>query len=469
MLVKKPVRSRSRLRDFLAIDERESVVKFAQTPLGKVALFACVLFLLLLPPVAKRLEPPLWVLLFAAMAAAHAYFPRFRAVILLVATWSVAFFGLPAYTYRDLALVTLMIGSACSLYYVKRHKTSLYARRPVVTLLCTLALLTAFAILLPDGTARDMTWSFVMIFNGYIWFLSYAITDQRSRHPSPGIVQMGVLRPFWVNSSNPIGKGAVFLKRHLATNSRDLAITQLKGLKLLIWMDVLIALALSIHWLCMGQLHIPTQHQAVAAFVNHQPYPVLVNWVAITIDTVLFTLHLAVFGHNIVGLARLAGYRLPRNMCRPLESRTLAEFWNRYNFYFKEVMVDFFYVPTFLKVFRNHPRVRMFFATFMAAGVGNLIFHFIRDIPDIHTMGLWKTIESYASYTFYCVMLSVGIGISQLRQHAGIQPPTTRLGRLRAFFIIWTFIVILQDFDVMMRDFTFSQNFAFNAGLFGLR
>ncbi len=459
---------RSRLRSFLAIDEREGIVNFAQTLAGKCLLFAAVFFLLLLPPVSRRLDPPLWVLLFVGAAAAHAYLPRLRAWVLFVTTWLAAFLHLPASFHGYASLLTMLVCCWCSLLYVQNHKTSVYSRRPVLTLLAALGVLTVVGVWMPDGFASEFTWSFLVLLSGYIWFLCYVITDQRSRRHSPNLVQMGLLQPFWVVSSNPVGKGAAFLRRHWSSNPRDLAITQLKGLKLLLWMDMLLALAVVLHWVFIRTLELPTQHEAVTAFVRHEPHPLTIRWASSIFDTILFSLGMAVTGHKIVGLARLAGYRLPRNMCRPLESVTLADFWNRYNFYFKEVMVDFFYIPTFLKTFRSHPRCRMFFATFMAAGVGNLIFHFIRDLPDINTLGFWKMLESYESYTLYCALLATAIGFSQLRQHAGITPPNTRLGRLRAFFVIWTFIVLLQNFDVTMRDFTLGQLLAFNASLFGL-
>ena len=36
----------------------------------------------------------------------------------------------------------------------------------------------------------------------------------------------------------------------------------------------------------------------------------------------------------MIACVRMAGFRALRNTYRPLESRTVAEFWNRYAFYF---------------------------------------------------------------------------------------------------------------------------------------
>lgn len=79
-----------------------------------------------------------------------------------------------------------------------------------------------------------------------------------------------------------------------------------------------------------------------------------------------------------------------------------------------------FFLPTCFKVFKNHPRFRMFFATFMAAGVGNALFHFLREIDRVNSMGVVAALESYGSYLFYCVVLATGMGMfsDESRNHS---------------------------------------------------
>jgi len=368
--------------------------------------------------------------------------------------------------YVSLAIVFMVCW--LSLVYARRFKTHMLARRPVVALLAVLGLMTFAASQMPSGPLQNRSWSLVVIFSTYIWFLSYAIVDMRSRHPKPDLIQMGVQQPFWLGSeSTPIGKSAAYLLKHLSASPRELAITQIKGVKLLVWMLVLIVIQSLLHRLFSQMLGFPTQQQAVSAFVEGTPLPRWVNWVVLMLDTAYFSIFLAVYGHHAVGVARLAGFRLPRNTCRPLESRTLADFWNRYNFYFKEVMVDFFYVPAFLKGPKKYPRLRMFMATFMAAGIGNFLFHFIRDLYDVHTKGLAILVTSYQNYALYCALLAVGIALSQLRLHAGVKPADTVMAKLRSFFVVWGFVVVLQNFDINMRLFAISDNIRFTASLFG--
>ena len=120
-------------------------------------------------------------------------------------------------------------------------------------------------------------------------------------------------------------------------------------------------------------------------------------------------LNISVWGGIIIASARMAGFRLLRNTYRPLEARTLAEFWNRYYFYYKELLVDHFFYPAFLRYFRTNRKLRMFFATFAAACVGNLIFHFIRDIHFVAELGLWRALSGEASHAFYTFVLAIGV------------------------------------------------------------
>lgn len=52
-------------------------------------------------------------------------------------------------------------------------------------------------------------------------------------------LQLGTLRPFWGDSPLPFTKGAAYLRKIEAHTPRDLSITQLKAIKLLIWVAIL--------------------------------------------------------------------------------------------------------------------------------------------------------------------------------------------------------------------------------------
>lgn len=482
------LKKKRRLRDLWAIDQRERVVSLAQTATGKLMLVA------LFAGMAKLAEVSL---LFVLLAAAFAYLPKYRNWIALAASFvalvrqlirdpEVGLEGTnailfqegihnsSALTLRVAALITYFACAWGALALVRRNKTLFLARRPVLSLIGLTALLCGLASSpLLHGLPRAALWAFLTEFTAYIWFFAYALLDQRSRERSPLLFQIGIFQPFWASSTaplsvTPLGKGAAFLRKHQSKTTADLAITQLKALKLLVWALVLMLVNKILDELCEFQLGIPKTELAYAAFMTGEPYPILTNWASLTWTTVGGALWLAIWGHKIIAVARLAGFRLPRNTWRPLEAQTLAEFWNRYYYYFKELLVEFFFFPTFLKAFRKHPRLRVFFATFMAAGVGNALYHFIRDINTVAIMGLAKASANYTSYLFYCFVLAIGIGISQARMNAGRKPALTLPGTLWSVLCVWTFFVSLRVFGDETRILSLQDRFSFFASLFGL-
>lgn len=476
----------SHLRRFLAIDERENFIERSQTLTGRLLIYVTAI-------AAVATYFPWWEsILVVSAAMAAAYMPNFRSPVLFTATWVAAFLemglaenailedigvvmqqehvaDLPPIALATAFLLFVMISAWGTLAMVRRNPKSFLARRPMLTLLALEALLCGLTTIeVMHGLPRVILWSMLIVLTPYVWFLPYAIVDQRSQQPSPPLMQLGVLRPFWSPTYLPFGKGAAFLRKTLSKTPRDLAITQLKAVKLLLWSNALLAMKTGLAWIFEEHMRIPSVELALDAFLHSQPYPIAVGWSSLILSTAKFSLQIALWAHLFIGIARLAGYRLPRGSWRPLESRTLMDYFNRFHYYFKELLVDFFFMPTFFTMFRSHPRLRMFFATFMAAGVGNALWHFVRDIHLLATMGLAHTIETYTSYAFYCVILATGIGISQVRASLGIRPSSTLFGRLYSFLFVWSFIVCLHVFSDGSRNHTLGERLSFLASLFGV-
>lgn len=479
-------KKRDRLRDLLAIDERERIVEWSQGTMGKLAIY-----LIAIAAVARYF--PLWEsILVVSAAMAAAYRPNFRNPILFTATWIAAFLeiglsenqvladigalllneqvaGAPAMLLAFAFLVAVMLGAWAMLTFVRRNPKSFLARRPLITLLAIEALLCALPALdVMQGIPRVLLWSMLIVFTPYLWFLPYAIADQRSKNPGDLLLQMAVLRPFWSPTYLPFGKGAAFLRKTLSKTPRDLAVTQIKAIKLLLWSNALLAMKAGLGWIFEDQMEVPGMAEAIDAYLSGQPFPIVVAWSSLILATAKYSLKIALWAGLFIGIARLAGYRLPRGSWRPLESRTLMEYFNRFHYYFKELLVDLFFVPTFFAVFRNHPRLRMFFATFMAAGVGNALWHFLYDIQVLTSMGLARALETYTSYAFYCLVLATGIGLSQVRASRGIRPPSTLFGRIYSFLFVWSFVVCLHVFGDESRDHSLTERFLFFLNLFGV-
>jgi len=107
----------------------------------------------------------------------------------------------------------------------------------------------------------------------------------------------------------------------------------------------------------------------------------------------------------------------------------------------------------------------LFFATFMAAGVGNALFHFMSEIELLETMGLGGMVETYHSYLFYCFVLATGIGISQVRANAGYKPSTSLWGRIQSFFVVWGFVTILHVFGDESRNHSLLERIIYLASM----
>jgi D-alanyl-lipoteichoic acid acyltransferase DltB (MBOAT superfamily) len=303
----------------------------------------------------------------------------------------------------------------------------------------------------------------------YFWYLAYALVDQRSKDRSSDLFQLGAFHPVWGGASSiPIGKGAAFLRKMLAKNPEEMAITQIKGVKLLLWADALLALKILLKWFFEDYCQIPSVTDAIDASIHHQSYSWGMQWASLLWSVTSYSLRIAISGHFIIGSARLAGFRLPRSTWRPLESRTLIEYFNRFHYYFKELLVDFFFLPTFFRVFKEHPRLRLFFATFMAAGVGNAIYHFMSEIDLIESMGFVGALESYISYAFYCVILATGIGISQVRVNMGYKPSNSLYGRIQSFVVVWGFVTLLHVFSDESRNHSLLERVQYLLSMFAI-
>ncbi len=178
-------------------------------------------------------------------------------------------------------------------------------------------------------------------------------------------------------------------------------------------------------------------------------------------------LTLSIWGNTVVACCRMTGFRAFRNTYRPFRARTIAEFWNRYYYYFKELLVEFFFYPAFARYFKGHRRLRIFFATFCAATLGNLAFHFMRDIRHVADLGLWRAFVGFHVYGFQCLVLGIAIGISQMRAR---KPPVNgHWLRCQALPVaaMLTFFCLLHIFDYFERVCPIREHFRFLLHLVG--
>jgi hypothetical protein len=472
---------RMRWRLIPPLDTYPRVVAFAESTPGRIALVTA--FGVLLAPVQGRLA-----LATAAAAAACAYAPAYRRWIVTVATlvflihdpsW---YPNLPALAaakegiadrvdapllQRGMLALFLLLALA-AIWGVQRFRRRPPLTRPIV---CLHALYGVSLLVAASGVfgtvSQVVIWAWVGTLGAYFWFLCYAFLDA-SKDRAPPLMQLGAFHPFWGSSTTPIGKGWSNFRKVEAPNAHELAITQLKGLKLLAWSLVLRAVYYGFRYATRDVLAIPTVEQALEVQVAATPFPWYLCWASLVSAFLGKLLWVSIGGHTIVACARLAGFRLLRSTYRPLESRTIAEFWNRYLFYFKELLVEVFFYPTFIRCFRKHTRLRLFFATFMAACVGNVIWHFLRDVSAVLELGLTRAVIGFQTYAFYAALLAVGIAASQLNPRKGIAEAGWLYSTLLPCARVLLFFCVLEVFDDEGRTYSLAQHFALLFHLFGV-
>jgi len=440
------------------IETYPNVVSFAQTSLGKVILLvtfgACLRFF----------DPWPWqiVLFLAAMS----FLPDVRRLLVTMATVAVtvtSWEGAGGFSLWMIAAVYLLGALLFCSAATWRH--SWYGRRPVFILLSGFALLIATVSVLPEVRNSPVAWDFIFMLSGYVWFIGFSLMDLKSKDRDTFLLQLGTYRPFWGSTVTPYPKGAAYLRRIEVRNSEELAIVQLKGLKLLVWAILISLLATGVQRFFHGYLDIPTFTQALERSAKGSPLPWHLAWASLILNFFEGLMAVSILGHRIIAICRIAGFNALRNTYRPLSSVTVAEFFNRYYFYFKELLVDFFFYPVFLRYFKPWRRVRIAAAIFAAACFGNAYYHFTRDLSFIRNLGLWGAFVGYQVYLFYCVALATGITISQLRRRKPAPAGFVR-ARLLPACSVALFYCLLDIFGSTQRNYPLIEHFRFLGHLF---
>jgi hypothetical protein len=375
----------------------------------------------------------------------------------------------PLGTLRAVTLIGCVPLAILLIYLARYFRSHPLGRAPVVVQHVVYACLLGLA---TSGLLKDYVqvaaWSVLATFSAYFWYLAYALLDQRRREPAPMVLHLATFNPFAWPTLVPMGKGAANWRSLEATTPEELAVTQLKAVKLLVWALLLSGILSVFRWAVYQQFGVPELKVAFDHFLQGKYAPTPYSLISVLASLPERLLLIAIMGHIIIATARLAGFRLLRNTYRPLSSRTIAEFWNRYVYYFKEILVHVYFYPTFLRCFKRHPKLRIAFATFMAAGVGNFLFHFFMQTPSMAKYGLIEAVVRMQTYAFYCLLLSAGIIISQLRARR----PGPDVGWIRYQFLpslgVLAFFCFLSFFDGPQRHVSLAQHFEFLVRSFGI-
>jgi hypothetical protein len=449
------------------IDADPRVIAFAQTTAGKLTMLACAVVLFYFRGVRDPLVP--------IALAGILFLSQYRWALMAIS----GVYWIPSIVKGGFSLseriggTVLAIVSVVLLWViVRRWPKGLVGRSPRLALLGVFAASVGTALLMPAGRVSVVLWSLVAALSACLWIFSFALTDRADTSLWPNAVMFFSFFATAVASTTPFFKRPSAMRRMEAKNAEERAVVQLKGLKLLAW-----SFLLSLVWATLdtawGAVGIPKLPEAIAASTAHHPPSWYLCWASLLTGFVDSVLRTAIWGNTVVAGCRLAGFKLLRNSYRPLESRTVVDFWNRYYYYFKELIADFFFYPVYMRCFKQHPRVRMLFATWVSVGLGVPLFHFVRDINVVRELGLWRAVIGYHVYLCYATMLSIGIGVSQIRKMGAPRnsprtPPGSWL-RTRVLPIagVILFFCFLQVFDELRRTVPIREHVLFLTRLVG--
>jgi len=461
------------LRGFRIIPRLETfprVVTFAQTIIGKIAILALFGLGLYYATWLHYIHNPRWIVQICFLVAVTAL-PQYRRIVLALGTFGWAFGIWWQWAERPQIVqagVSVVCAALISLLAI-RFRNTWFGRRPVATLLTGFALTVFVASYLPrGGSLRTLAFDFLPVAAAYLWFLAYSLMDITAKNRDSVASQVGAYQPVWGSTATPFPKGSAYLRRIEAKNPEQLAIAQLKGLKLLAWSLVLdLFLTYAYTPFVHGYMGIPFYEFVFHLSLLRAPFKWYIGWASLISEFFERMIEFSIFGHRIVAVCRMAGFLALRNTWRPLASRSIAEFWNRYYYYFKELLVDCFFYPAFMRYFKRWGRWRLFASTVAAAGFGNAFFHFFRDLNYVDDLGFWGALAGFQSYIFYTIVLSVGIGISQMRERN-----TENLNWIRVHLIpalcVSSFFCVLRVFDYTFKRYPISESFRFLAHLFNL-
>jgi hypothetical protein len=270
--------------------------------------------------------------------------------------------------------------------------------------------------------------------------------------------------PLWGGTNTPFGKGLDYLSQREAKTPEAYALSVLAGMKL-----VILALLWEFSKLLLGAavfgeaknplLRLWGGHSLGLPRLSHIFHgqvqaSLMITWLILYLELIRETLEVAAQGHGMIGLLRLFGFNVFRNTYKPLLAETIIDFWSRFYYYFKELMFEIFFFPTYLRHFRAFPKLRIFAAVFAAAFVGNTYYHIIQAKNALVGERFESLEHLVGPRLVYCFFLALGIYVSMLRQQGHGEKRETAPGglenlvRFRRIAGVWTFFALIQLWTV---------------------
>ncbi|MBX3169568.1 MAG: hypothetical protein KF760_19355 [Candidatus Eremiobacteraeota bacterium] len=376
--------------------------------------------------------------------------------------------GLPPHSLFPLQLLAVAyLALMTTAFYRLRRKYPQSWPLPALFLLYAVNLALVLSPL-SAGPAGLLLYTGLWAFSAYFWFIAFALRDASSPQASPAWFQLATFHPYFGGSIIPLGLGAAHLRQRQAKDNQSLARCQLKGIKLLLacWVasGLLAALIRLRQWARLPEFSL-ILHQYLDGQVF---YPRSLCWLSLLEAFPESLMQGFLLGNLLIGAARIGGFQLLQQVYQPWGARSIADYWNRVSYYYKETVLQLFFYPCYLRYFKGWPRLRQAFAIFMAAGVGNLLFHIRLLVPQLLQRGPLETLRGMHTYFCYCLILCAGLYFSQLKSSQQRAALTLRQ-RILTLGSIFLFYSLLGVFDELYSPWGPWARCKFLAYLWGWR
>lgn len=408
----------SKIKIIPPIESNQILNEFTQKPIGKIILFCTFSFLIYLNTfgVNKYIlltHQHVWDKIL--IIGLFFFLPKYKKIIFPISTiyWLVSYFypqfiqvpfmflvyksKEPHLLYESCILfLFLFLTSHLTLKKI-RHNTTL----AIISYIIALILISTFPM---SAYLRNLLHGSFLLFSLLFWHWMYSL---KYNFPIKEALQSSF--SFWNWSPLPIPKSFVDLEKS-SNNISDLTKLRLRALKLLVWTSILSVLEFLIF-----KVKIYFNIPSLVSLIGSQSVQesIFIRWIALFTDFISNMLTITVGSHFAIACIRFCGWNVKRNVYSPLQAKSISDFFNRYYYYFKELLLDLFFYPAYFSFFKNSPNIRLFIATLLSAGLGNFLFHFMLDYSKIINLGFIGAIISSSSYSLYCFLLSIFLFFSQ--------------------------------------------------------
>ncbi len=317
----------------------------------------------------------------------------------------------------------------------------------------------------------DRSWAFFFVVNILLmhsWQLSFAGYDFVSPGKSAQKIKDLLYRfsPPWVLASffyAATPKTESYWEQVRAKNDQELTTCRQSALKLLLWASFLMILTklmsnffYEVNRYSNSFWHLPLHHDLLplSQAIEQVRYQKVIfapakAWQILTTDFTLHLLQISVFGHVVISLARFFGLNAPRNTQNPLAAVSILDFFSRYNYYYKEFLLNVFYYPLFFRFHKLKLKIRILISTTLSIGLGNYLFLSIMTLSSRPSSNILANAQSTLPLLVYCAVLTIFITYSQilsLRNNPKAQKSSIPKRLFKLSYIL-LFYALLRVFD----------------------